>query len=47
MLAEGDVPPHVDVVLSKPPRVKELRATIMQLTRDAGGGLAQPHGALA
>lgn len=28
LLADGDVPPHVDHVLSKPPRLRELRETI-------------------
>lgn len=28
MKAEGDIPPHVDRVLSKPPKLKELRASM-------------------
>jgi signal transduction histidine kinase/ActR/RegA family two-component response regulator/uncharacterized membrane protein affecting hemolysin expression len=35
LLAENDVPPHVDVLLSKPPRVAELRAAILRLTESA------------
>jgi CheY-like chemotaxis protein len=30
MVAEGDCPPHVDRVLSKPPRMRELRETLVQ-----------------
>jgi CheY-like chemotaxis protein len=32
MLAENDIPPHVDRVLSKPPRLQELRLAIRELT---------------
>src|SRR5437016_7671930 len=32
LLAEGDSPPHVDRVLSKPPRLHELRAALAELT---------------
>lgn len=32
MLAENDIPPHVDRVLSKPPRLQELRVAIKELT---------------
>jgi len=28
LLVEGDVPPHVDQVLSKPPKLRELRAAL-------------------
>ena len=35
LLAAGDVPPHVDRVLSKPPRLSELRATLAELTATA------------
>jgi CheY-like chemotaxis protein len=31
LAAEGDVPPHVDRVLSKPPKLRELRAALHQL----------------
>jgi len=32
LLAEGDAPVHVDRVLSKPPRLHELRAALAELT---------------
>jgi CheY-like chemotaxis protein len=32
LIAEHDVPPHVDRVLSKPPKLQELRATLAELT---------------
>jgi signal transduction histidine kinase/ActR/RegA family two-component response regulator/HAMP domain-containing protein len=32
LLAEGDAPPHVDRVLSKPPKLAELRAAILDLS---------------
>jgi signal transduction histidine kinase/CheY-like chemotaxis protein/uncharacterized membrane protein affecting hemolysin expression len=35
LVSEGDVPPHVDRVLNKPPRLVELRAALMDLTRGA------------
>ena len=35
LLAEGDVPAHVDRVLSKPPKLRELRAALAQVV---GGG---------
>ena len=28
LIAEGDIPPHVDQVLSKPPKLKDLRETL-------------------
>ncbi|HEY3757626.1 MAG TPA: PAS domain S-box protein [Opitutaceae bacterium] len=31
LVAEGDVPPHVDQVLSKPPKLRELRETLARL----------------
>ena len=30
LVAEGTVPPHVDRVLNKPPRLRELRAALAQ-----------------
>ncbi len=33
LVAEDDVPPHVDRVLNKPPRLLELRSALMELTR--------------
>jgi CheY-like chemotaxis protein/anti-sigma regulatory factor (Ser/Thr protein kinase) len=35
LLAENEIPPHVDLVLSKPPRLDELRAALGQLTNSA------------
>jgi CheY-like chemotaxis protein len=35
LAAEGDVPPHVDRVLNKPPRLPELRAALADLTQSA------------
>jgi hypothetical protein len=32
LVSEGDVPPHVDRVLNKPPRLAELRAALADLT---------------
>ena len=45
LLAENDIPPHVDRVLSKPPRMPEVRATLAELVpaaapRSAAEGLA-------
>jgi len=31
LVAEGDVPPHVDRVLNKPPKLRELRAALAEL----------------
>ncbi|HUN74834.1 MAG TPA: response regulator, partial [Steroidobacteraceae bacterium] len=31
LVAENDIPPHVDRVLSKPPRMPEVRATLAEL----------------
>ncbi len=36
MLAEGEVPPNVDSVLSKPPKLRELRAALLHCLRLAG-----------
>lgn len=32
LIAEGDVPPHVDRVLNKPPKLRELRAALAAVT---------------
>jgi signal transduction histidine kinase/ActR/RegA family two-component response regulator len=37
LVADGDVPAHVDRVLSKPPKLRELRAALAQLTLPALG----------
>ncbi len=34
LVSEGDVPPHVDRVLNKPPRLLDLRAALVDLTTD-------------
>jgi len=35
MVAEGDIPPHVDRVLAKPPKLREVRETLAQLCGNA------------
>jgi CheY-like chemotaxis protein len=40
LIAENDIPPHVDRVLSKPPKLAELRAALDELT--AGRSVAAP-----
>jgi hypothetical protein len=32
LLADEDIPPHVDLVLSKPPKLRELRAALARFT---------------
>ena len=32
LVADGEIPSHVDQVLSKPPKVREMRAALAQLT---------------
>ena len=34
LLAENDIPPHVDRILSKPPRLSDLRVALLQLTEE-------------
>lgn len=36
LIAENDIPPHVDRILSKPPKLTELRAALAELTRETG-----------
>jgi CheY-like chemotaxis protein len=31
LVAEGDIPPHVDRVLNKPPKLREIREALAQL----------------
>jgi CheY-like chemotaxis protein len=31
LISEGDIPPHVDLVLSKPPKLRDLRQALAQL----------------
>lgn len=33
LLADEDIPPHIDLVLSKPPKLRELRAALARLTK--------------
>jgi signal transduction histidine kinase/PAS domain-containing protein/CheY-like chemotaxis protein len=35
LIAEGDIPPHVDRVLNKPPKLRELRAALADLAGSA------------
>jgi PAS domain S-box-containing protein len=37
MVADGDIPPHVDLVLSKPPKLQALRAALVHLVPGQGG----------
>ena len=36
LMSDGDVPQHVDRVLSKPPKLRELRAALADAVRGAG-----------
>jgi len=36
LVADGEMPLHVDRVLSKPPKLREVRAALAQLTLRAG-----------
>ncbi|HEY4359863.1 MAG TPA: PAS domain S-box protein [Bryobacteraceae bacterium] len=38
LVAEGDMPPHVDRVLAKPPKLRELRAALGELGAEARSG---------
>jgi PAS domain S-box-containing protein len=42
LVADGDIPPHVDHVLSKPPKLRELR---LALARSLGGVIENSEGA--
>jgi CheY-like chemotaxis protein len=44
LIAENETPPHVDRVLSKPPKLAELRAALAELTADAPLALSTLHG---
>lgn len=37
LAAEGEIPPHVDLMLAKPPKLQALRAALAQVTREAVG----------
>jgi CheY-like chemotaxis protein len=36
LVAEGDIPPHVDLVLNKPPKLRDLRDALAQACGSAG-----------
>ena len=36
LIADNDVPPHVDRVLGKPPKLRELRLALAELTQRRG-----------
>ena len=38
LVAEGDIPPHVDRVLAKPPRLREVREALAQLCQAQSSG---------
>ena len=42
LLAENDMPPHVNRILSKPPRLSDLRVALLQLTEEREG-VTQPR----
>jgi signal transduction histidine kinase/ActR/RegA family two-component response regulator len=44
LIAENETPPHVDRVLSKPPKLAELRAALAELTADAPLALSTVQG---
>jgi CheY-like chemotaxis protein len=48
LVAENDIPPHVNRVLSKPPRLVELRTALFELTqgRDRGAAGEPPQRAM-
>ena len=37
LLAENDTPAHVDRILSKPPRLRDLRVALLQLIEERSG----------
>jgi PAS domain S-box-containing protein len=38
LMAEGDIPPHVDRVLAKPPKLRDLREALMELCQPLATG---------
>jgi nitrogen-specific signal transduction histidine kinase/ActR/RegA family two-component response regulator len=38
LVADGEIPPHVDRVLAKPPKLREVREALAQLCRPTPGG---------
>jgi signal transduction histidine kinase/ActR/RegA family two-component response regulator len=43
LVAEGDIPPHVDRVLNKPPKLRELRAALAELAGGTASSGTQGH----
>ena len=43
LVAEGDIPPHVDRVLNKPPKLRELRAALAELASGSPMGQIAPR----
>ena len=41
LVAEGDIPPYVDRVLNKPPKLKELRAALAELAGTGASGVTK------
>ncbi len=39
MKDDGALPPHIDGILSKPPRIREIRAMLNHLTQNAASPL--------
>jgi len=44
LVADGEIPAHVDLVLSKPPKLREVRAALAQLTLRGPSGTKQTDG---
>jgi len=42
LVAEGDIPPHVDRVLNKPPKLRELRTALVEVMNGAPQSAQQP-----
>jgi len=42
LVAEGDIPPHVDRVLNKPPKLRELRTALVEVMNGAPQSTQQP-----
>jgi len=42
LIAENEIPPHVDRVLSKPPKLAELRAALAELTQGVPANASRP-----
>ena len=42
LLEEGDVPEHVDRVLTKPPRLRDLRTALVELLSESASVASPP-----